>query len=226
MKRALIFCVVMLPCLAVLAQTAGQTNINAALKAVANSTTNSSAPLNSAASAYANDDKHVLRSGDKLSFQIVEDRDKPVPLLVTESSELEIPYIGRIAVTGKTCKQIADEAKILLEKDYYYTATVIVGLDSMSKVVGKVYVIGPVRNPGQIEIPAGENFTAGKAILRAGGFGDFADKKGVQIIRKSPTGNTTLKVNLADVFEKGKIEADVTLEDGDFIIVPQRAWNF
>lgn len=225
MKRAAICSLVLLPFLAALSQAAGQTN-DTALKAVANSTTNSTAPLNSAARAYANDDKHVLRSGDKLSFQIVEDRDKPVPLMMTESSELEIPYIGRIAVTGKTCKQVADEAKILLEKDYYYTATVIVGLDSMSKVVGKVYVIGPVRNPGQIEIPAGENFTAGKAILRAGGFGDFADKKGVQIIRKSPTGNTTLKVNLADVFEKGKIEADVTLEDGDFIIVPQRAWNF
>jgi polysaccharide export outer membrane protein len=103
---------------------------------------------------------------------------------------------------------------------------VIIGLDAMSKVVGKVYLIGPVRNPGPIEIPSGEDFTAGKAILRAGGFGDFADKKNVQIIRRTPLGNTTIKINLADVFEKGKIDADVTLEDGDFVIVPQRAWNF
>ena len=175
---------------------------------------------------YVNDDKRPLRPGDKLSFQILEDRDKPLPLVVTETSELDFPYIGRVNVEGKTCKQVADTVRAMLEQDYYYTATVVLGLDIMSKVAGKVYVIGPVRSPGPVEIPANENFTAGKAILRAGGFGDFANKKNVQIIRKTPTGNTTLKVNLADVFEKGNIDADVALEDGDFIIVSQRAINF
>ena len=183
-------------------------------------------PSPSTASGYANDDRHKLAPGDKLSFQILEDRSLPVALQVTESAELDIPYIGRITVSSKTCKQLAEETKGLLEKDYYKRATIIIGLDAMSKVIGRVYVWGPVRNQGPIEIPANETFTASKAILRAGGFGDFANKKEVKVVRKTPTGNVTLKVNLVEVLEKGKTEQDITLEPEDFIIVPQRAINF
>ena len=59
-----------------------------------------------------------------------------------------------------------------------------------------------------------------------GGFGDFANRKSVQIVRKTPTGNRTFRVNMENVLEKGKTEEDVTLEPEDFIIVPQRAINF
>ena len=172
------------------------------------------------------DDKHKLLPGDRVSFQIVEDRTNAVPLMVAESYELDIPYLGRINVNGKSCKELADDVKTQLEKDYYHRATVIIGLDALTKVLGKVYVWGPVRTQGPIDVPANENFTAGKAILRAGGFGDFANKKEVKVVRKSPTGNVTFKINMVDVLEKGKTESDVTLEPEDFIIVPQRAINW
>lgn len=174
---------------------------------------------------YVLDDKHKLVSGDRVSFQIIEDRTNSVQLMVAESAELDIPYIGRVSVAGKTCKQAADDIKALLEKDYYYKATVIIGLDALSKVLGRVYVFGPVRNPGPVEIPSNETFTAGKAILRVGGFGDFANRRSVQVVRKTPTGNKTFKVNMENVLEKGKIEEDIVLEPEDFIIVPQRAIN-
>lgn len=182
-------------------------------------------PSATVAGTYVLDDKHKLLPGDRISFQIIEDRTNAVPLLIAESSELDIPYIGRINIAGKTCKELATEIKRLLEQDYYHRATVIIGLDALTKVLGKVYVWGPVRTQGPIDIPANENFTVGKAILRAGGFGDFANKKEVKVVRKTPTGNVTLKVNMVDVLEKGKTELDITLQPEDLIIVPQRAFN-
>ena len=175
---------------------------------------------------YALDDKRKLLPGDRVSFQILEDRTNAIPLLVAESSELDIPYIGRINVAGKTCKELASEVKMRLEQDYYYRATVIIGLDALAKVLGRVYVWGPVRAQGPIEIPANETFTVGKAILRAGGFGDFANKKEVKVVRKTPEGNVTLKVNMVEVLEKGKTDQDIAVEPEDFIIVPQRAVNW
>ncbi len=196
---------------------------NAAPPSAASAVTNPASPTSAG---YTLDDKHKLLPGDRVSFQIVEDRTNAVPLMVAESYELDVPYIGRINVSGKSCKELADDVKTLLEKDYYHRATVIIGLDALTKVLGKVYVWGPVRTQGPIDVPANENFTAGKAILRAGGFGDFANKKEVKVVRKSPTGNVTFKINMVDVLEKGKTESDVTLEPEDFIIVPQRAINW
>jgi protein involved in polysaccharide export with SLBB domain len=176
------------------------------------------------ASAYKLDDKHKLAPGDHISFEIVEDRTNAIPMLVTESSELDVPYIGRLSVADKTCKELAGEIKTLLEKDYYYKATVIIGLDQLGTYAGKVYVMGPVQHPGPVQIPANENFSVAKAILEAGGFGDFANQTKVQLIRKTALGTQTFTENVAEVI-KGNIEKDLAVQDGDMIVVPQRLIN-
>jgi protein involved in polysaccharide export with SLBB domain len=183
------------------------------------------------ASSYVADDKYKLRVGDKVSLQILEDRDAPKSLLVTDSGELDVPYVGRVAVVDKTCKQLAAELKAMLEKDYYYRATVIISLDSANRLLGRIYVWGQVRNQGPIEIAVNENLTAGKAILRAGGFADFANKKKVRVIRAGGTngdavGKQTFEINMVDVLESGKTEKDILLQPDDFIIVPSRLINF
>jgi protein involved in polysaccharide export with SLBB domain len=182
-----------------------------------------------ATSAYVLDDKHVLEPGDLLSFQILEDRDPAIQLVVADSRELDVPYIGRISVADKTCKQLAGDVKTALEKQYYYQATVIVGLDLVNKVRGRVYVWGQVRNQGAVDLLFDQKLTAGKAILMAGGFGDFANKKKVKIIRGSngATASTqSFEVDMVDILENNKTEKDVVLEPDDFIIVPARAVNF
>jgi protein involved in polysaccharide export with SLBB domain len=122
------------------------------------------------------DVKHKLAIGDVLSFRIVEDEEDPRRLIVTDSGELEVPYIGRFTAVGKTSKQLARELRTELEKDYYHQATVIIAVDVMARSRGKVYLVGPVRVPGPQEIPGDEVLTLSKAILRAGGFTDLADK--------------------------------------------------
>lgn len=180
-------------------------------------------------SSYVLDDKHILKAGDIVSFQILEDRDPAIQLLVADSRELEVPYIGRISAENKTCRQLAAEMKALLEKEYYYRATVIVGLNLVNKVRGKVYVWGQVQRQGPVELLFDQKLTAGKAILMAGGFGDFANKKKVKVVRGSNDGAgaaRSFEVNMVDVLENNKTDQDIVLEPDDFIIVPARAVNF
>lgn len=183
---------------------------------------------------YVPDDKYKLRAGDKVSFQILEDRlfddkDMPKSLTVADSGELDLPYIGRVAAADKTCKELVEEIKTSLEKDYYFRATVVLGLDVANKVLGRVYVWGQVRNQGPVEMAVNENMTAGKAILRAGGFGDFANKKKVRVVRGGTSesdAKQTFELNMVEILEGGKPEKDVTLQPDDFILVPSRLINF
>jgi protein involved in polysaccharide export with SLBB domain len=149
--------------------------------------------------------------------------------VVADSGELDVPYVGRVSAADKTCKQLADELKTQLEKEYYHRATVVIALDLANKLLGRVYVWGQVRNQGPIDMALNENLTAGKAILRAGGFADFANKKRVKVIRGAGadgTGKRTFELNMVDILEKGKSEEDVVLQPDDFIIVPSRLINF
>ena len=191
--------------------------------------TNAAGAAPASLSGYVPDDKYKLRVGDKVSLQILEDRDAPKGLVVADSGELDVPYVGRVAAADKTCKQLAEELKARLEKEYYYRATVIIALDVANKLLGRVYVWGQVRNQGAIDVAVNENLTVGKAILRAGGFGDFANKKRVKVVRgggKEGAAKQSFELNLVDILEKGQTEKDVVLQPDDFVIVPSRLINF
>jgi protein involved in polysaccharide export with SLBB domain len=181
------------------------------------------------------DEKHRLAIGDKLSFRILEDLDdpreslEPKPLFVTDSGDIEIPYLGRVPAENKTCKQLAGEIKTALEKEYYFQATVILAVDFMTKSRGRVYLVGPVRVPGPQEIPSDEVLTLSKAILRAGGFSDYADKHKVRVTRKGAAAggqDQVLTVDVGEILEKGKTESDLPLQPGDLIYVPERLIRF
>src|SRR5204863_850889 len=132
------------------------------------------------------------------------------------------------AASERTCKQLAGELKAQLEKEYYYRATVIIALDAANKFLGRIYVWGQVKNQGPVDIAVNENLTAGKAILRAGGFGDFANKKKVKVVRGGSEGATkqSFELNMVEILEDGKTEKDMVLQPDDFIIVPSRLINF
>ena len=180
----------------------------------------------------------------------MEDEEDPKPLFVTDSGDLEVPYIGRVPAENKTCRQLAAEIKASLEKRYYYQATVMIAVDVMAKSQksqGRVYLVGAVRLPGPVEIPNDEVFTLGKAILRAGGFTDYADRRHVKVTRKDTTGkdvaagdvvvkdtatnnaagkNAAVKddiksftVDVGKIFDKGDIESDLPGSIGTQIVL-------
>ena len=156
------------------------------------------------------DDKKRLGTDDFVSFRVVEDRDNlSQRLRVNDNGELEVPYIGLVPAQGKTCRELAYNIKAALEKEYYYHATVILAVDKVSeKSRGKIYVYGAVKSQGPQEIPTDETYTVSKAIIRAGGFDDFADRTQDQAhAQRWPD----LVVDLKRIIERGHTEDDVVL---------------
>jgi protein involved in polysaccharide export with SLBB domain len=202
-------------------------------------TTTSSTTAAGLSSMAALDDKATLGVGDTISFRVIEDRDVPVTRVVTDTGEVDFPYIGRVKVEGKTCHQVALEVKKLLEVDYYKQATVIVGLDLIlgqdkTKAKDYAWVVGQVREVGPLELTKVQPITVSQAIMRAGGFGEFADQRRVKLIHRSagegqPANISKSKdfqlIDVKSVFD-GKSTSDPVLADGDYIIVPKQFVNF
>jgi len=174
------------------------------------------------------DDQRKLGAGDRVTYRVIEDKDEPRSITINDSGELDVPYYGLVRAAGKTSLQLAREIKKLLEKQLYYQATVIIAVELVNKarVTGKVYVTGQVRNGGGFEIPAGENFTVTQAIIKAGGFSDFANKKNVRLIRKTADGKKTLLINVVEIWEKGTLEKDLAVQADDLVVVPASLVNY
>jgi polysaccharide export outer membrane protein len=132
-------------------------------------------------------------------------------------------------VADKTCKQIADEITVALEKDFYKKATVVLSLNLANRLLGRVYIWGQVRTQGPLDMQMNENLTASQAILRSGGFADFANKSKVKVVRGSAGAHgekQTFELDMVQILENGKTENDIMLQPGDLIIVPSRLVNF
>lgn len=169
------------------------------------------------------DDKYKLVMGDRLSFRIVEDDGEPKALVVTDSGDLEVPYLGRVPAVGKSCKQLAAEIKTTLDKTYYYDSTVIIAVDLKNKPRKYVYITGYVRLPGPVEIVNDEVLTLSQAIIRSGGTTDFANLDDMQVTRKSEDskdGMTNFSVNFREIL-KGKKDKDMPLKPDDLINVKE-----
>jgi protein involved in polysaccharide export with SLBB domain len=178
------------------------------------------------------DDQYRLAVGDSIDYQVLEDKEDPddsgeaQSIVVTDSGDVQVPYVGRYSAEGKTCKELANQLKLELEKKYYYKATVIISVKSMTSK-GVIYVMGGVKVPGPLELPRDEELTISKAVMRAGGFDDFADGKHVQVTRKTESGtNDVFTVNVSAVLDKHKIEDDQNAEPGDFIYVPEKTFRY
>ena len=174
------------------------------------------------------DSGRPLARGDVLNFRIVEDKDPPVALRINDAGNIEVPYIGTVSAAGQTPRDLAFAIKSLLEKEYYHNASVIISLDTAGeRSAGLFYITGAVKGGGPMEIPFNEKFTVSKAILRAGGFADFANERKVLVTRAKPDGGTeTITVDVKRVIEKGRQDLDVEVLPNDLIRVPERLINF
>jgi polysaccharide export outer membrane protein len=174
-------------------------------------------------------DQTKLKAGDMVSYRVLEEQEQPTELTISDDGQLPVPILGRFPAAGKTCKQLALQLKPMLEKEYFYKATVIIGIDTLStKPIGKVYLTGQVKEQGAIDIPPNETLTVSRAILMDGGLADFADRRRVRLLHHSAdTGKTTTTiVDLKEILDRGHSEKDPVVQDGDTIDVPQRLINF
>lgn len=176
-------------------------------------------------------DTEALRPGDRLRFQVVEGDEPAVELVVNAAGLIDIPYLGPAVVSGQPIAEVAAAIKRDLEKGFFVTATVrllLIERPGKSSVRGRVYLSGQIRRIGAFEIDRAEANTLGKVILAAGGLTDFADARKIKIVRISPNNGepTTQTVDLKEVIEKGRIDKDVPIYDGDFVIVDARLVNW
>ena len=165
-----------------------------------------------------------LSAGDQVTVEIVEDNEGGLPRVVTATGDLDVFPLGRVHVGGKTTVEASAEIKRKLEADYYYHATVRLSIDAVAKnevSAGNVNLSGEIRMLGPQRMIAGEPLTLSNAILKAGGFTEWALPEKVQVTRIVGGQPQKSVYNVKHIIETGDINSDPVLQDGDRIFVPK-----
>jgi polysaccharide export outer membrane protein len=173
--------------------------------------------------AVVNPDKK-LSAGDQVTVEIVEDKEGGLPRVVTATGDLDVSPLGRVHVGGETTAEASVAIKRKLEADYYYHATVRISIDAIATHrvrSGTIHLSGEVRVLGPQEMIAGEPLTLSNAILKAGGFGEWANQRKVRVTQSVGGTSQTEVYDVKRIIETGDINGDPIMHDGDRIFVPK-----
>jgi len=146
---------------------------------------------------------------------------------VTDRADLTRVKVMRI-VDNKSVVEEENVQRILLEGNGLTSDLTLNDGDVLIIPAGSasvIFVTGRISHPGTQPLRPGDRLSAYAAILDAGGFARFADKRKVYILRASPDG-TKVKIPVnVEAIEHGHA-ADVPLQVNDIIIVPEKFFSF
>lgn len=110
---------------------------------------------------------------------------------VDDEGFIEIPYIGKVGVSGKTL------AEIKVDLDDVFQEYVADGSVTVRMVNNYVSILGEVNSPGRYPLTR-DRINVFEALSLAGDLGDYSNRQEIQLIRPSLTGPVIREFSLRD----------------------------
>ena len=170
---------------------------------------------------------YLLGGGDRIRVNVFEVPEYTGEYQVPPGGSINMPLIGSIPVSGLTTEQAADT---IARKYARFLKRPLISVNLLSPRPINVFVAGEVTRPGaytlSLEGGAGNNPgvqypTVLAALTIAQGVTLAADVTQVQLRRKvGRSGEQTVSLDLKELTQTGRISQEITLRDGDTIVVP------
>ncbi|MDY0146412.1 MAG: polysaccharide biosynthesis/export family protein [Kiritimatiellia bacterium] len=170
-----------------------------------------------------------LRSGLVINIVVLvageKEIDEPAKR-ISENGTIVLPLLGQMSVTDLGLDDLRDRLTKRYQA-YYIRPQVMVDFARDTKQEGIspwgfVTVLGRVKDPGRIVIPATRDLTVSGAIQQAGGFATSAKDNAILVTRVLPNGKTESRtINLKAVGTAGRLDDDIVLEADDVVFVPE-----
>jgi polysaccharide biosynthesis/export protein len=154
----------------------------------------------------------VLGPDDQIMLNVWGDPRLSSQFVVRPDGRISVNLIGDVVAAGRTPEQLSREIENLLKKKEILTRPSV--NVSVTSVQSKKFSInGEVNKTGSF--PLTQPVRVMEALVNAGGFRDFANKKNIQILR----GEKIFKFNWNEYLKGKHREQNILLEPGDIIIV-------
>lgn len=186
-----------------------------------------------AGGARAQEEGYLLRPGDTLRIEVLEDSSLNRSVLVAPDGRISMPLAGVVRAGGRPIEAVQADLVARLSGNFATAPNVFVSVERLNQAATgtggtavsrtlTVFVMGEANKPGKASIEPGT--TVLQFFAEMGGFSKFAATKRIQLRRTDKKTGEEKIFNLNyDAIENGTSGAGSTkLADGDVIVVPQR----
>jgi polysaccharide export outer membrane protein len=171
------------------------------------------APAESTPKSVAGPD-YVIGADDNLHISVWKEPDLTTSLPVRPDGKISLPLLNDVQAAGLTPMQLADSITEKLKK-YIADPRVTVVVTAMNS--RRIYVLGEVLHTGAV--PLLPNMTVLQALATAG-FTQFANVKGIYVLRTENGKQVKLPFNYKQVVKGADPLQNIALKPGDTVVVP------
>lgn len=161
---------------------------------------------------------YKIQPGDLLEITVYKEADMARTARISGNGTITFPLAGVVKMSELS---VPEAESLLAEKlsEFLVKPQVTVLIKEYGNK--QIYVLGEVKKPGSITIPAERRLTVLEAITLAGGFTDLAAQDRTKILRGAGAGSQSIPVEITRITKQGDKTADIYLEPNDTVYVPQ-----
>jgi polysaccharide export outer membrane protein len=162
--------------------------------------------------------RYIIGPGDTLQVFVWRSPELSTSVPVRPDGKISTPLVEDMIAVGKTPSSLArDIEKVLAE--FIRSPQVNIIVSNPVSTFSQVKVIGQVTTPQSMAYREGIRVL--DVVLAAGGLGEFAAGNRAKIVRTQNGKETTIRVKLDDLVNKGAMKHNLELQPGDVLVVPE-----
>ena len=161
------------------------------------------------------DPGYVIGEEDVLSISVWKEPEITRVVPVRPDGKISLPLVNDVQAAGLTPMQLAMVITEKLRKFITEPQVTVIVTAINSR---RVYLVGEVARAGAF--PMLPNMTVLQALSSAGGFTQFANLKGIYVLRFENGKQVKMPFNYKEVLKGNRPEQNVILKPGDTIVVP------
>ncbi len=162
---------------------------------------------------------YLIGPGDTVNVVVWRNPEVSLVIPVRPDGKITTPLVEDIVASGKTSTQLARDIEKALAKFIQQPVVTVIVTAFSGPFDEQIRVIGQALKPQSM--PYREGMSLMDVMITVGGITDFASGNKANIIRTVNGKRQTLNVRLNDLIKEGDISANVPVQPGDVLVIPQ-----
>lgn len=162
---------------------------------------------------------YLIGAGDQLNVFVWGNEDLTSEVTVRPDGKISTPLVEDVVASGKTPVQLAREMEQQLAQYIKNPVVTVMVQRFVGSYSQQIRVVGEAAQPRSI--PYSENITLLDVMIAVGGLTEFASGNDASIVRTVNGKQQQYHVRLDDLVKQGDISANVKMQPGDILIIPE-----
>ena len=163
--------------------------------------------------------EYRIGPGDQLRVFVFNQADLSVEVPVRPDGLISTPLVEDMQAAGKTPSQLARDMEKRLAEYIRSPSVNVIVTGFVGNYGDQVRVVGQAAHPQALPYRSG--MTLLDVMIAVGGLGEFAAGNRARLIRRVDGKNTETRVRLDDLLNDGDIRANMQVQPGDVLIIPE-----